>query len=326
MTMKVKHKGFGSARRFGVELEVTDRISKPEIAKVIQTVDPERKCTHTEWAQSKGNNYWHVKRDRTCGHEVASFIAQGEADIRAIGNVAEGMTKRGVSVNNNCGLHIHAEISEYTIEDAGVLAAYWFKTEHVIAQMVPDHRRTNRHCRLMQTKHRINSEAKYSAREFYFKIEPTNLGVHENDEKRVALNYVNFGVGLREPGHNRNTVELRLPEGTLSRFEVENWTRWYVNYVDVQKGKSMPANLKSYNLEEALTCMGLHGEGEFFLLDRSLNETKRWVLMRLVSHANDDKLRAEALEFLNRMTSPLEVYKYRKVLAQPLQKVASYPI
>jgi hypothetical protein len=88
----------------------------------------------------------------------------------------------------------------------------------------------------------------------------------------------------------------------------------------------MPENLKAYDLKEALVCMGLHGAEGFMLLDKRLHETKRWVLMRIATHAADENLRAEALEFLNRITSPLQVYKYRKALAQPLQMAASYPI
>ena len=77
---------FPEKRRFGVEIEVSNNISKKDLGNVIEEYEtiylsPLKKrkravkvTTGVEgWAQTKKNTYWHVKFDRTCGPRGKNF-------------------------------------------------------------------------------------------------------------------------------------------------------------------------------------------------------------------------------------------------------------
>ncbi|MCK9458312.1 MAG: amidoligase family protein [Proteobacteria bacterium] len=254
------------------------------------------------WAQTSQNDYWHVKYDSTCGPlgkkkdnggwEVASFIAQGQRDLLHIGNVADALRKAGVEVNNNCGLHIHAEVKDFAPEQVAVLVARWIKIEPWICQMLPPHRRTNKYCKLLG-KH-FKYEGVFETPEDYWRyIKPSNLNVHENPQKKLAINLVNYAAAIRgEAGHggydtSRKTVELRMPEGTLTSSEIINWTYLYLWFVDFSKNKIMPTDFSQVpTLEEFLRYLGLEKDKGVYLLSDELFELKKWILNRMVQWGN----------------------------------------
>ena len=254
------------------------------------------------WAQTSQNDYWHVKYDSTCGPlgkkkdnggwEVASFIAQGQRDLWHIGTVADALREAGVEINNNCGLHIHAEVKDFVPEQVSVLVARWMRIEPWICQILPPHRRTNKYCRLLSKyfRYSISSDA-YG---FWQNIKPSNLNVHENPQKKLAINLVNYAAAIRgEAGHggydiSRKTVELRLPEGTLTSSEIINWGYLYLLFVDLCKNAAPPPNFGPVNLspvstlDDFLRYLGLESDHGVYLLSDELFELKKWVLNRMV--------------------------------------------
>lgn len=109
---RVIYKDFPQKRRFGVELEVSNNLTKSDIGKAITEfegiygLNKAVKMTSglEGWAQTECNDYWHVKFDRTCGPfgksidhgwEVASYIGEGSADIRHIARAARFLKNFG---------------------------------------------------------------------------------------------------------------------------------------------------------------------------------------------------------------------------------------
>ena len=247
---------FSIKRPFGVELEVSNlgrppgteidfQISFDYVRDIVKTNTPRKVIAMNEWSQSVNNNYWHVKYDATCGElgkgtghprgwEVASFKASGYDDLLHIANMANILHTMGVRVNDHCGLHVHVDISDFTICQAAVLVARWIKAEYWMKQAVPKNRRRNKYCKFLTSKKKYDSSYQYTPEEFWYKIRPTNFCPHENAQKKVTLNMVNYAefkaAGVYSTG--RPTVELRLPEGTLNGQDIINWVVLFLYFVE----------------------------------------------------------------------------------------------
>lgn len=295
---RIEYRRLTTRRRFGVELEVGNSKSREEIARIIRASSPQKQVQITDWAQSNGNAYWHVKWDSTCGPlgkgkdngwEVASYIACGYKDVCHIAQIANALRNGGVQVNPNCGLHIHIDIHDFTPEQAAVLVARWIKIERTISQAIPEHRTHSKYCRLLCeiSKAKIDFNKQYEAERFWRLVRPTNYHIHDNNQKKVALNMVNYASALQ--GHQqRSTVELRLPEGTLYGSDVRNWTRIFLNFVELAKTAPMPETLSPAPdpLEELMVYFGLENSMSFYLLSKGLYEAKVWLLNRIRSFAS----------------------------------------
>lgn len=321
----IHYREFSSQRRFGVELELSNNLTKQEIGKAL--ADYEEACGRKKavkvtpgmegWAQSISNTYWHVKFDRTCGPkgkgedsgwEVASYIGSGRADVQHIARAARCLRMSGGQTNLNCGLHIHAETKDFDGSQMGVLLARWLKVEEHLVQICHPSRRENLYCRTMQ--HRLQSKkVAYDPKEpllFWLSMMPNDLNVHNNYEKRFTLNTVGFATGQLNCEYKRNTVELRLPECLLDESHVRNWTRLFLNFVDAsQEAASGPENVdSSSSVAETLYYLGLHGDDRFVVLDRELLSAKIWFLQKLATSSKSVKTARQArkhLEFICRL-------------------------
>jgi len=317
---------FPSQRRFGVELEVSNNLSKKQIGKIVNEYesiynDNKKfvKVTSGQegWAQTKDNNYWHVKFDRTCGEtggffdngwEIASFIGSGHQDADHISRLARFLNNAGAQVNLNCGLHIHVEVSDFTEADMGILLSRWLKIEDFLISICHPSRKNNKYC--LPLRKRINKTFIYFEQFVknpidvwnYFK--PFDLNIHNNKEKRVTLNTIGFATSLIVPSFSRKTIELRLPECILDENHVKNWLRFIVNFVEVCKNKNdLPLTFNSAtNLSEILIYLGLGEEQEFPILDQDLISTKLWFLRQILNKSQNKKIIKEAQKLVEFIT------------------------
>lgn len=168
--MRVAYREFNATRKFGVELEVEQTLTKKELAKIIETYEREKKNPRKAyveggdlggWAESVSNDFWHIKYDSSCGPkgkgldtggwEVASYVGSGPKDIDDIASAGDFLGQNTATVNQNCGLHIHVEVKDFTQEQLGVLLAYWLKIEPFIYHACPKHRKDNVYCKSMRS-------------------------------------------------------------------------------------------------------------------------------------------------------------------------------
>lgn len=320
--MGVAVKAFNSTRCFGVELEVDESVSRRKMGEIVSAADPYRGVTVSDmWTMSGGggaapSSKWSVKTDSTCGtlpgahgHEVASYKACGGEDIKTVGRVAEALRDGGCRVNEKCGVHVHGDVGSWTTEQVGVMLGRWCRVEGLIAQALPPHRRKNRFARLMTERHAIDYGRPWTGASLYAAMEPQHLDIHHNQDKRVAINLIGYATGRRvNKGYSRKTAEFRLAEGTLDRYDVENWTRLYLHFLDECAGKPMP-KLQPAGLDKTLTILGLLGaDGQYVLLSPELQETKVWFLRRLLKYTGHPDLFGEVVDRLNRMVDPVERY------------------
>lgn len=321
--MEVTYRCFSSKRKFGIELEVEKNKTQEEIVGAIQDVATKTiQQTGGYWAQSTHNDYWHVKYDSTCGPkgkgkdnggwEIASFVASGYKDLLEIEKVANALAALGCNVNDNCGFHIHADLSDFTKEQVSIMVAYWLKVETWISQAVPSIRTESKYCKLISKAKakKIKTDMQYEPVKLWDIVKPTNFSVHDNNQKKMSLNmvgiaqkmhYLDHGSGV--PSGVRQTAELRLPEGTLDGTEVKNWVRLFILFVETCKSAKMPENVApASSIEDLMKYLGFADPDKFYLLSKGLHETKMWLLRRIKCHGTH-KSKREATDKLKFITA-----------------------
>lgn len=301
--MRIEYKEITHQRKFGVELEVSPDVSKLSIGRSLEFFEKvyglnKPVCVTSSkkgWAETKANDYWHVKYDSTCGPggkgmdygwEIASYIAQGQEDLLNIGEAAQWMQEM-ISTNENCGLHIHVDTSDFSQREMGLLLTHWMFIEHILIAICNPCREKNYYCRSLWPlmAERISFNPWISTNnplDFWKLMQPKNFNTHNNDEKKYAINTVGFATGQIIESHNRKTVELRLPECKLSREHVLGWTILFLNFVDTCRflEPTYPIH-PSYEMNHILRLLGLEGRGDFWIFDEHLTKTKKWFLKKL---------------------------------------------
>ena len=318
--MQVIFKKTPHTRKFGVELEVSPDVHKTSIGMILEDFELYYGTGRTVkvtpgpngWDVTNSNNYWHVKYDSTCGPkgkphdygwEIASFIGRSEEDLDIIAGAAEYLAESGVLTNNNCGYHIHIDVSDFTPEKIGLLIARWLKIEFSVMSACPIRRINNPHCQFLNFR-RITQNASYNPErlvDFWNRMAPENLGNHDNVDKRYTVNTIGYRTGQINDYHPRKTVEFRFPECLLNRQHIANWVMILLCFVDdCYKAETPPKHIqKCESLSESLQLMGLQGNDNFFyLLDEKLCDAKIWFLQKIKLENTSPSYAQEAEELL----------------------------
>lgn len=302
----VQYVKFVTKRAFGIELEVAPNLTINKLTELVKNYDPKKEVMSSRtYQQDHGNNYWHVKFDRSCGErqgeggwEVASYVASGAEDLVKISDMGKVLKDGGARINDNCGYHIHAEVRDFKTNDAAALVAYWMKLENIIMEILPKNRRNNIYCRKLRDVKPVQARDLQSAESFWVRVRPMSMA---NEERRVALNMCNFALG----SPHKRTAELRLPEGTLEPKDIKNWCRMFVHFVHSCKKRTFPGDITPVTtLKDALICLGLHSEDPFYILSSGLYETKTWFLERALKYTANKNLKTEAQEILSFIIPP----------------------
>jgi len=307
--LPVQYVKFTTKRAFGIELEVSKKVSLETLVNAVKTADRNKEVySSAHYQQDSGNTYWHCKFDRSCGAkaneggwEVASYKASGADDLVKISQMGTVLKKAGAEVNDNCGYHIHCEIKDFSTENAATLVAYWMKIEPLIGEILPKNRRNNIYCKMLREVKPVTEANLKTPELFWAKVRPVSL---DNSERRVSLNMCNYTLGAAA----KKTAELRLPEGTLEEVDIKNWARMFIHFCNYCKKATFPGNITPVTtLREMATVLGLHNEDPFFILSKGLYETKTWLLNRALKYGTKKAIKTEAQDFLNFIVPPVSV-------------------
>jgi hypothetical protein len=297
-----------SGRKFGVELEMGNEVSQSHIADIIKANSLKEVRIQSGWGQTNNNHFWHVKYDGSCGAvgkpvdsgwEVASFVASGATDLNCIADMATKLHQGNCLVNKNCGLHIHCDVSDFTVNEMGVLLARWMKIEPMLCNLMPSYRVDNYYCRLISKSRKIAKSKKHTAETVWLKLKPTKYGPHDNRQKKVTLNTVGYAQALAceasyypqtPPSylHLRKTVEFRMPEGTLRREAIVAWVTFLIRFIDSAKTSRMPIDLKPLaKIKDFFKYCGLTNS-DINNCNLELFDTKLFLIERFFTFGDDD--------------------------------------
>ena len=317
--MNLDYVAFRSKRRFGVEIEVNRHHSQNKLSSIINDVLGGHYCEPTGWGYSCNNDTWFVKTDSSCGdlgnkdkdgggYEVASAVGHGPEHVDAIDRVADALQKSKAEVNKYCGLHVQVEIRDFNDDQAAILLALWCKIEPIIAHAVPPHRVESHHCKLHTKNKKLWSQASVATtpRDFWSIMRLKSLGAPAKRNTITLINYQRTKSHAYEwENFDRPTVELRIPESSLDAYNVKNWTRLFVQFVETCGNNSFPKDLKVATFNEFLEILGLATPGaKCTILSPGLFETKCWLLYRLKEYTRSPQVKNVVSKHWQEMSSP----------------------
>ncbi len=185
----------GSSRRYGVELE-----------------------THScgGW-QGYNHPAWIVKDDVSIsGMEFVTSILCGNEGIKAIKHLSDYAKSQGWSVNDNCGYHLHIDISKETADSLKAVAFAYHVTYDVWKHLISMSRWDNWYCKPLE-----------QPLQSYIDLDDINDWRVFSNRIGTRNQWVNWGSF-----NNHSSLEIRIHEGTLDCDKVCNWIRAHTTFCD----------------------------------------------------------------------------------------------
>lgn len=226
-------RALGSTRRFGVELEM---------------LFPSR-VTYTilrDALEAAGVHGWVVKDDGSLrpGHgyigiEVASAVLQGEDGMQQLEAACRVFNAHGAKVNRTCGLHVHHEATDLTVDAMKRVAHGWSRNAPMIDGLVSESRRSVNnpyYCQPFGSGDLARVDAATSLADF------RRIGIHRYRSMNLSA-YGRYG-----------TIEIRQHQGTTSFEKIKTWVLLVQAIVDSAVVGNVPAPRTT--MREFLTALG----------------------------------------------------------------------
>lgn len=201
-------------RRFGIEIEAyncqRDKLARElREAGINVAVEGYNHTTRNHWklvtdASLRGNDTF----------ELVSPVLQGEAGLQELQKVCWVLEYCDVKVNDSCGLHIHMDAADFTLDTWKNLATTYKNLESVIDAFMPGSRRNNRYCKSLSRVSAARIQQAQSIRD---------LQIAFNSDRYFKLNL--------EAYSRHRTVEFRQHSGTTNFTKMENWIRFVANMI-----------------------------------------------------------------------------------------------
>lgn len=196
-------------RRFGVEIEAYN-CSRERLARELQEAGIN---VAVEGYNHTTRSHWKLVTDSSLSgnqtFELVSPVLVGEAGLKELETVCWVLDLCDVKVNDSCGLHVHMDAVDFTIDTWKNLALTYKHIERIIDSFMPVSRRNNRYCKTLRNiaAPRIANATTISELQQVFS--------HDRYHKLNLESYT-----------RHNTVEFRQHSGTTNFTKMENWIRF----------------------------------------------------------------------------------------------------
>lgn len=203
-----------SSRKFGIEIECKDASASAVIAALrevgIECVDNTNASYSTihETAPT-----WKIVLDGSVqrGWEMVSPILSGEDGIAQVRKVARALAQCGANADNSCGLHVHVDARDLSVQSIANVGRRYSRFETEIDAFMPRARNRNSYCGSMRN---VNFDD----------IVRGGLGLLARTERYLKVNMSAYA--------RHNTIEFRHHSGTTSGEKMENWIKFCTAFVD----------------------------------------------------------------------------------------------
>lgn len=188
-------------RKFGVEIEAYNCTT----TKLKNALKEEGINVEFEGYTHATRPHWKIVSDSSLSgdntFELVSPILEGESGLKELKKVCWILDACGAKINTSCGLHIHFDASNFTLDTWKNLALGYKTLETIIDNFMPSSRRNNRFCRPLRsiTKAAIKNcrniqELQYGAfnEDRYFKLNPMSYNQHKTVEFRQHAGSTDF--------------------------------------------------------------------------------------------------------------------------------------
>lgn len=242
-------------RKFGIELEFSQKTSREFLFWVIKQTFPNDEVKITRWQKNVDNTEWFCKTDSSCGYELVTPVLYGNSGLFKIKKIIHSLKENGARFDRKCGIHVHVECKDLTIYNISKLILYWFKFEPFILSMFPKHRVTNKYCQPLTQSLDLNFLDKYI---------PSNI---------LKANHKNKNKALNTKGYNkRGTVEFRLMESNLNQCDIINWIIFCLYFFNIVNKNKKPSCIITNNILDF---------NNFLNFDKKTSYIKDWMIKRM---------------------------------------------
>ena len=227
MTYKPWLKADGTAREFGVEMELTaetrdgSHLTGAMIKEAMRNARVPRLNRRAPSYYHSDGTSWDVKTDSSCGYEVASpkLTLDDDGNCNQLDRACIAMAAIQPRVDQRCGLHVHVDVSDFDWRDFQRLIALWARYEPFFFEMTPPSRRGNTYCSPLRACRW--SDVAHAGAQWTRTLRALTATTRQEFQAalsgfpRGALNVAGFVVNGR--------IEFRLQGGTISYEKIRNW-------------------------------------------------------------------------------------------------------
>jgi hypothetical protein len=206
-----------SARLIGVEIEFIDRNGTVDCSAVARAVTAAGvRCNH-EGYNHRLSRDWKVVTDASVknkngkpGGELVSPPLKSSELKDQLAKVCQALQSLGMAINMSCGLHVHHDASDFTVETFKRLYTTYIRFEDAFDTLMPASRRNNdnRYCKGFK-----------SQQQYYFDQIRGCSTVRDIDmlfnDRYVKLNCQSYA--------RHGTIEFRQHSGTVEFTKIWNW-------------------------------------------------------------------------------------------------------
>lgn len=207
-------KGFD--KKFGVEIE----FSGIGIAQTLTALRNAGIQVHAErYNHTDHADHWKIVPDGSVanGQEVVSPILSGMDGLYEAARVVTALNKAGAKINQTCGLHVHFDAAELSVNELRTICERYAKHEAQIDAFMPTSRRANNNRYCMSLANVVACRAFKQART-----------VRELADAQVSRYFkVNLQAYLRH-----QTIEFRQHSGTVEATKLINWVLFLSAFID----------------------------------------------------------------------------------------------
>jgi hypothetical protein len=234
-----------TTRKFGIEIECVGADRTVVIAALAEIGIVCRDNTRGGGDIHATAPTWKIVLDGSVsgGWEMVSPILSGEEGIEQVRKVALVLVVNGASAPNTCGLHVHVDSRDLTVESIVNVARRYAKFEREIDAFMPRARNQNSMCR---------------------SVIGTNFdSIRQLNDLGIMSRYYKVNVAAFA---RHGTVEFRHHSGTVSGEKMENWIRFCTAFVEA----SIVSGITTVEAPSADTRESM--AAEMFRLNRNYTE------------------------------------------------------
>ena len=200
---------FDNNRFWGVEIEFAGTVDRVKIARMMR----ERgvPCA-VEGYNHTTRSHWKIITDASCGYELVSPPLKGEEGFRQLKIACEVLNEVGAKVNRYCGLHVHHDATDFTVDTFKRVLALYTKYEDAIDQLLPPSRRgnSNSYCKSLLLYDKVTA-----LREIGRKTSVDALMRMYRYSRYFKINLQSY--------RRHGTIEFRHHSGTIEYEKIKNW-------------------------------------------------------------------------------------------------------
>ncbi|OBW41101.1 putative amidoligase enzyme [Chryseobacterium sp. MOF25P] len=231
---------FEFTRKFGVEIEFFG--ANPSLTQNFRNSGLEAR---TESYNHSSRPHWKFVSDASIrginAQEMVSPILQGKEGLSDFRKACKALRQSNAQVNTTCGVHVHLDANDYSIENFRTLVKNQFFIEEQIDKIMPSSRRANanRYCKGFKSLGRTTLFAKID------NCQTVNQMAQYFGSRYYKLNLQSF--------QRHGTVEFRQHGASTNFLKIKNWILICARLVEFSKQNILITDLNQIldeNLQE----------------------------------------------------------------------------